>query len=509
MNVEKLQLIMKYYREKKQMDISTKNTIATDWNLDNSYIHLPSKFYTRLGPTPVSSPKMIIINHSLAQSLGLDPDYLQSDAGVSVLAGNRIPDGASTIAQAYAGHQFGRFTMLGDGRALLLGEQVTPEGKKYDVQLKGSGKTPYSRGGDGRATLGPMLREYIISEALYNLGIPTTRSLSVVTTGENIIRETPLPGAILARIAASHIRVGTFEYISAYGNLDELQQLANYTIQRHYSHILSYKNRYLQFVIEVVKRQAELIAKWQLVGFIHGVMNTDNMTISGESIDFGPCAFMDTYDPSTVFSSIDRGGRYAYENQPDIAVWNLARFAETLLPLIHDDQDEAVSLANEAISHFYKVFNKKWLNGMRSKLGMFDKHPEDESIVSELLNLMHKTHSDFTNTFRSLTLNQLNGMEIFNTIEFSKWKEIWELRRGQQEELTEESYQLMHNSNPAIIPRNHRVEEALEAAALGDYGVMKKLNHILSNPYAYSEGQVEYSSLPALSSCPYKTYCGT
>ncbi|NLB42483.1 MAG: YdiU family protein [Clostridiales bacterium] len=490
-------------------EIRTSNQITTGWNLDNSYIHLPDRFYTRMEPTPVSSPNIIFLNNSLAEALGLNPDYLLSDVGVSLLAGKSIPDGASPIAQAYAGHQFGHFTMLGDGRAILLGEQITPEGKRYDVQLKGSGRTPYSRGGDGRAAIGPMLREYIISEALFNLGIATTRSLAVVTTGEEIIRETKLAGAILTRLASSHIRVCTFEYISAYGSQEELQKLADYAIQRHYPDIILDENKYLKFIREVVKQQAELVTKWQLVGFIHGVMNTDNMTISGESIDFGPCAFMDTYDPSTVFSSIDRNGRYAYRNQPNMAIWNLARFAETLLPLIHDNEDEAISLASESVIHFQVYYNELWLNGMRAKLGLVGEDSEDESIISELFDLMHNYNGDFTNTFRSLTLSQLNGTDLFDAPEYSQWTQKWEARRNKQDISIEESNQLMHNNNPTVIPRNYRVEEALEAAKHGDYSIMIKLNNILSNPYAYSVEQEEYAAPPPPSACKYRTFCGT
>ncbi|NLC44203.1 MAG: hypothetical protein GX783_07960, partial [Clostridiales bacterium] len=336
-----------------------------------------------------------------------------------------------------------------------------------------------------------------------------TRSLAVVTTGEEIIRETKLAGAILTRLASSHIRVGTFEYISAYGSQEELQKLADYAIQRHYPDIILDENKYLKFIREVVKQQAELVTKWQLVGFIHGVMNTDNMTISGESIDFGPCAFMDTYDPSTVFSSIDRNGRYAYKNQPDIAMWNLARFAETLLPLIHNDEDEAISLASEAVTHFYDIYNELWLNGMRAKLGLIGEDPEDESIISELLDLMHKYNGDFTNTFRGLTMNQLKGMDLFDAPEFSQWKQKWEARRNKQDMSIEESDQLMRNNNPAVIPRNRRVEEALEAANQGDYSIMIKLNSVLSNPYAYSVEQEEYATPPAPSACRYRTFCGT
>lgn len=492
------------------MDRNIDNRINMGWNFDNSYIHLPEKFYAKQNPTPVASPKLIILNKTLAESLGLDIHGLQSRDGTAILAGNSIPEGALPIAQAYAGHQFGHFTMLGDGRALLLGEQITPQGERFDVQLKGSGRTPYSRGGDGRAALGPMLREYIISEAMNGLGIPTTRSLAVVTTGESIIRETVLPGAILTRIAASHIRVGTFQYISAYGRVEELRILAEYTLQRHFPNVAADENRYFRLLQEVIKMQAELIARWQLVGFVHGVMNTDNMAISGESIDFGPCAFMDTYDPATVFSSIDRYGRYAYGNQPKIAAWNLARFAEALLPLIHSDQDEALRIANEEILGFDTIYYGLWLNGMRAKLGIFNEKTEDESIITELLSIMQKYDADFTNTFRGLTIDELCGMELFDTSEFAQWKEKWKTRLTKQQESKEESKQLMRDNNPAIIPRNHRVEEALDAAVKQeDYSLMEKLLEVLSNPYAYSVEQDEYSTLPPPSTRPYRTFCGT
>ncbi len=480
------------------------------WNFDNSYVHLPEKFYSKQNPTSVRSPKLIIFNSTLAKSLGLDIHELQSNDGVAVFAGNSIPKGALPIAQAYAGHQFGHFTMLGDGRALLIGEQITPRGKRFDVQLKGSGRTPYSRGGDGRATLGPMLREYIISEAMNGLGIPTTRSLAVVTTGESIIRETVLPGAVLTRIASSHIRVGTFQYVSVYGNLEELQLLAEYTLKRHFPDVASAENRYLLLLKEVIKRQAELIAKWQLVGFIHGVMNTDNMTISGESIDFGPCAFMDTYDPATVFSSIDHYGRYAYGNQPQIAAWNLFRFAETLLPLIHHNENEALKIVNEEITDFSKIYHHFWLNGMRAKLGMYNEELEDKSIIMELLSIMQKYNADFTNTFRALTIDELCDMELFDTNEFAHWKEKWESRLNRQQESKEKSKQLMRDKNPAIIPRNHRVEQVLEVAVKqGDYKAIEKFLNVLSDPYAYSDKQEEYSTLPPPSTRPYRTFCGT
>ena len=481
----------------------------TGWNFDNSYARLPESFFSRLNPTPVRLPKLIILNHPLATSLGLNAQALQSNDNVAVLAGNRIPEGALPLAQAYAGHQFGHFTMLGDGRALLLGEQITSLGERVDIQLKGSGRTPYSRGGDGRAALGPMLREYIISEAMHALGIPTTRSLAVVTTGESVIRQTEQPGAILTRVAASHLRVGTFQYISKWGTVKELQALADYTLQRHFPGVDADGNRYLLLLQEVIKRQAVLIAKWQLVGFIHGVMNTDNMTLSGETIDYGPCAFMDTYDPETVFSSIDIHGRYAYGNQPDIAAWNLARFAETLLPLLHDNEVEAVNLAQDAISDFSELYHRNWLAGMRAKLGIFKEEPEDESLIEGLLTLMQKYHADYTNTFLALTFDKRSDMALFGTTEFAQWHDLWQARLGRQQEPKTSSHQLMRNSNPALIPRNHRVEEALEAAVKGDYSVMERLLDVLSRPYAHSPEQADYSTLPAPSTCPYRTYCGT
>lgn len=485
-------------------------TTEIGWNLDNSYARLPKVFFTSLNPTPVPSPKLIILNEQLATSLGLNVQVLQSKDGVEVFAGNRIPEGAMPLAQAYGGHQFGHFTMLGDGRALLLGEQITPLGERFDIQLKGSGKTPYSRRGDGRAALGPMLREYIISEAMHALGIATTRSLAVVTTGESVIRETQLPGAILTRVASSHLRVGTFQYVSQWGTIEELRVLADYTLQRHFPDVDADDNRYLVLLQEVIKRQAGLIAQWQLVGFIHGVMNTDNMALSGETIDYGPCAFMDAYDPATVFSSIDIHGRYAYGNQPAIAAWNLARFAETLLPLLHENQTQAIKLAQDAISDFTELYNCNWLAGMRAKLGIFNQEPEDEGLIEGLLSLMQKYHADYTNTFRSLTFDQLEGTAFFGTTEFAQWYEHWQARLHRQQQPKASSQQLMRNSNPAIIPRNHRVEAALEAAIKQeDYSIMERLLTVLSSPYAHSPEQADYSTLSEPLARPYRTFCGT
>lgn len=490
--------------------VNGKPVPETGWNLDNSYANLPELYYTSLNPTPVREPKLIILNGPLAASLGLNSQALQSNAGVAVFAGNRIPEGARPLAQAYAGHQFGHFTMLGDGRALLLGEQITPAGERFDIQLKGSGKTPYSRGGDGRAALGPMLREYIISEAMHAFGIPTTRSLAVVTTGETVIRETVLPGAILTRVAASHLRVGTFEYAARWGSVEELRALADYTLHRHFPEIETAENRYLLLLQEVVKRQAMLIAKWQLVGFIHGVMNTDNMALSGETIDYGPCAFMDTYDPATVFSSIDLRGRYAYGNQPPIAAWNLARFAETLLPLLHVNQEQAIELAQEAVSDFAELYHRHWLSGMRAKLGIHNEESQDESLIENLLNLMQKYHADYTNTFRALTYAKPEETVFSGSSEFTRWYELWQARLGRQQEAELSPRQLMHSSNPAVIPRNHRVEEALEAAVQhGDLNVLERLLNALADPYAHSPEQADYSTPPEPSSCPYRTFCGT
>ncbi|MCL6604828.1 MAG: YdiU family protein [Paenibacillus sp.] len=484
--------------------------INTGWNFDNSYARLPETLFSQQKPTPVRSPKMIILNEPLAASLGLNSEALRSKDGVDVLAGNQIPEGGLPLAQAYAGHQFGYFNMLGDGRAILLGEQITPQDERFDIQLKGSGRTPYSRGGDGRAALGPMLREYIISEAMHGLGIPSTRSLAVVTTGQAVIRDSDQPGAIMTRVAASHLRVGTFQYISKWGTAQDIQVLADYTIQRHFPEVAAGENRYLLLLQEVCKRQAELIAKWMLVGFIHGVMNTDNMALSGETIDYGPCAFMDAYNPATVFSSIDTHGRYSYENQPNIAAWNLARLAETLLPLLHNEQEQAIKLAEKAISDFHELYHRTWLEGMRAKLGIFGEEQEDESLIEGLLSIMHKAGADYTNTFRALTFDKLEDTGLEGTTEFTQWHELWQARLDRQQESKDASYSLMRSSNPAVIPRNHRVEEALDAAVKqGDYSVMERLLNALSCPYGNTPEQAEYAAIPEQSIRPYRTYCGT
>lgn len=479
------------------------------WNFEQSYRQLPSIFYTKTDPTSVKDPNIVIFNDKLAGELGLNAKYFDSDQGQAALVGNIVPDKSFPLAQAYAGHQFGHFTMLGDGRAILLGEQVTPSGDVFDIQFKGGGKTPYSRGGDGRAALGPMLREYIISEAMHALGIPTTRSLAVATTGEPVVREQVLQGAILTRVASSHIRVGTFQYAAAWGTSDDLRALADYTIKRHDKQIAQSDRPYLSFLENVIDRQAHLIAKWQLVGFIHGVMNTDNMTISGETIDYGPCAFMDTYDRQTVFSSIDHEGRYAYGNQPFIGKWNLTRFAETLLPLLHDDEDQAIKRAEDALAKYDPLFINYFLQGMRAKLGLFNAEQEDEKLVGDFLNIMETYKVDYTNTFVALRFETFDEMMLGKKEDFKIWYERWQQRRKRQKKSIEESNQLMQDNNPAVIPRNHFVEEALAAAVDNDdYQVFEKLMRVLSNPYAYSSEQDAFANVPE-TNIPYQTFCGT
>lgn len=480
------------------------------WNFEHSYARLPRKFFSEQKPTPVASPKLVIFNQSLAKSLGLNVEMLESEKGAALFAGNALPDGAFPIAQAYAGHQFGHFTMLGDGRAILIGEQLAPSGERVDIQWKGAGRTPYSRGGDGRAALGPMLREYVISEAMHALGIPTTRSLAVVTTGEAIRREKLLPGAVLTRVASSHLRVGTFEFAAQWGNASELRTLADYAIDRHFPEIAEEADKYFLFFQRVAERQASLIAKWQLVGFVHGVMNTDNMTISGETIDYGPCAFMDAYDLMTVFSSIDHQGRYAYGNQPGIGQWNLARFAEALLPLFHEEQEKAVEMAKEALSHYADAFDRHMLAGFRAKLGLFHEEEEDKKLIQRLLSLMEKHRADYTNTFKALTFESFDEMDWFAADEFQQWKKQWEARLKRQPQSKAEVRQFMKKSNPAVIPRNHRVEEALEAAVeQEDLSVLERFLDVLADPFAHTPEQEEYAALPEPSHYPYRTYCGT
>jgi len=480
------------------------------WNFKNSYMELPDTFYARVKPAPVATPRMAVFNHALARTLGLDADRLASEDGAAILAGSRLPDDTALIAQAYAGHQFGHFTMLGDGRALMLGEHVTPTGLRLDIQFKGSGQTPFSRRGDGKAALGPMLREYMISEAMHALGIPTTRSLAVVTTGEPVFRDTALPGAVLTRVAASHIRVGTFEYAAARHDDIALKALAEYTIQRHYPECVGADNRYRALLDRVIDRQAELVSKWMLIGFIHGVMNTDNMAVSGETIDYGPCAFLDTYDPETVFSSIDHQGRYAYGAQPPIAQWNLARFAETLLPLLHPEPHTAISLAREAVDAFADRYNHYWLSGMRKKLGCLTAEADDGILAEQLLEWMHRRQADFTNTFRALASEALPAGELFHDDQFREWHARWQRRLSRNLQPNTSAFGLMQANNPDVIPRNHQVEEALGAAVeRADYSGVHKLLAVLANPYEDAAAHADYRMLPPPGMSAYQTFCGT
>lgn len=483
--------------------------IQTGFNFDNSYINLPKEFYSHVNLKPVKSPKLVILNNNLASSLGLSLEFLKSPKGISILSGNTKADDGAYISQAYAGHQFGHFTMLGDGRALLIGEQITPSNQRFDIQLKGSGRTPFSRGGDGRAVLGPMLREYIISEAMHGLKIPTTRSLSVISTGEDVYREEIKQGAILTRVASSHIRFGTFEFASYFLDKDKLKQLADYTIKRHFPFISDEQNKYVSLLEEVIKLQASLVAKWQCVGFIHGVLNTDNMSICGETIDYGPCAFMDTYDPKTVFSSIDTEGRYSYQNQVAMVSWNLCRFAETLLPLINDNEDKAIDIAQNCLAKFTGLAISNIISEMCSKIGIFKPDANDESLLNDLLDMMKKYKEDYTNTFLALTFEDFPQSGMFVTDEFSVWYKKYQDRIKSQGKSKEEVFNLMKNSNPAVIPRNHRVEEALAAAENGDFSVMNNLLKALANPFEHSDFQKEYSKPAPKSQCDYKTYCGT
>lgn len=479
------------------------------WNFHHSYTDLPTDFYTKTPPDRVPNPKLVLFNESLAQTLGLDAALLTTDDGVNVLAGNELPKNSMTIAQAYAGHQFGQFTVLGDGRAIVLGEQITPANERFDIQYKGSGPTPYSRGGDGKGALGPMLREYIVSEAMHALRIPTTRSLAVVETGEKVIRNTTLRGAILVRVASSHLRVGTFQYARILKNKEKLKTLADYAIQRHDPDIYDAKNRYIHFLERVVKRQAKLVAKWQLVGFIHGVMNTDNVAISGETIDYGPCAFMNEYDRETVFSSIDDFGRYKYGNQPAITNWNMARFAETLLPLLDEHEETAITLAENIVHSFPHHFQSYWLRGMRKKLGLCDEKEEDEQLIRELLQWMEKKRVDYTDTFLDLTFHRLTNKEVYSDVTFKTWYEKWQRRLQTEQKRADEVKRMMMQHNPAIIPRNHLVEEALELATeKDDLRFMKKLLRALRDPFAHNEIQQNLARIPVPNE-PYQTFCGT
>lgn len=476
------------------------------WRFDNTYARLPDVFFAPAQPATVRGPEVSILNIPLATELGLNVSGLSAEAAAKLFAGQDLPDGCQPIAQAYAGHQYGNFTMLGDGRAILLGEHRTPSGRLADIQFKGAGQTRFSRRGDGRAALGPMLREYIISEAMSALGIPTTRSLAVVTTGEPVYRSSALRGAILTRVAASHIRVGTFEYLAARQNVENLRVLADYTIERHYPELVAAPRKYAEFLRAAMDRQASLIAQWQMIGFIHGVMNTDNMAISGETIDYGPCAFMNTYRPETVFSSIDHGGRYAYGNQPAIAHWNLARFAEALLPLLDLDPEQAVAIASEVLGEYPDLFEGYWLAGMRRKLGLQTNEADDIELIQSLLDWMQNSGADFTNTFRDLS----EGLPIDErSHDFQAWHSRWQQRLSHEGRPIISVYAAMRAVNPAVIPRNHRVEEALSAAEEhDDLSLLHRLLTVLSAPYEHGVDSADYQD-PLPDDSGYRTYCGT
>ena len=477
------------------------------WHFDHSYIKLPKDFFVKQLPIEVSNPKLILLNEPLLKSLGLDKEALSLLAWGNIFSGNQIPEKAYPIAQAYAGHQFGHFTLLGDGRAVLLGEQIRLDGERFDIQFKGSGQTPYSKRGDGRAALGPMLREYIISEAMHALNIPTTRSLAVVASGDVVMRDEVLPGAILTRVAKSHIRVGTFQFASTLNDVNQLKILADYTIDRHYSACREEVNPYLAFLNAVIERQALLVSQWMHVGFIHGVMNTDNMSISGETIDYGPCAFMDRYHPETVFSSIDRQGRYAYANQAPIAQWNLARFAETLLPLIDQDTDKSIELASHSVNGFSDQFQKAWLKGMRKKIGLLDEEAGDIDLINELLILMQKNKADYTLTFRHLSSDAILKDAIFEDVSFKAWHKKWLYRIQKQKEGEGASRVMMLKHNPAVIPRNYLVEKALLlAVADQDYRLLNDFIAVLQKPY---EDSKLFSEPPLEEDKSYQTFCGT
>ncbi len=485
------------------------NEDAVGWNFDNTYARLPNAFFAPATPAKARQPRLVILNHRLAEELGLDFRSVSPEATAALFAGQALSSRWQPIAQAYAGHQFGGFTMLGDGRAILLGEHRTPSGQLVDIQLKGAGRTQFSRGGDGLAALGPMLREYIVSEAMAALGIPTTRSLAVVTTGEPVYRQAVQKGAILTRVAASHIRVGTFQYLAARGDEANLRVLADYCIARHFPDLQKMPGRYLDFFRSVVDRQASLIARWQLAGFIHGVMNTDNMAISGETIDYGPCAFMNAYDPNTVFSSIDHSGRYAYGNQPAIAQWNLARFAETLLPLISSDPNHAIASVSDVLGEYSAMFEHYWLSGMRAKLGLATAEDGDLELVQSLLTWMQEQRADFTNTFRDLSSEELPAGESYGSAYFQNWHSKWQQRLAREESPRSLTYAAMNAVNPAVIPRNHRVEEALAAAEHNDdLSVLDRLLAVLANPYELATEFEPYQE-PQPDECNYQTFCGT
>jgi len=480
------------------------------FNFDNSYLQLPAAFYQKQAPSTVQAPAMLVFNQALANELGLNAATLASQ-GAAYLAGNKLLPGSEPIALAYAGHQFGHFNRLGDGRAILLGEHLTPDQQRLDIQLKGAGPTDYSRSGDGRAALGPMLREYLISEAMHALGVPSTRSLCVTATGEAVYREAALPGAILCRVAASHVRVGTFQFAAAEQHPPLLKALADYTIDRHFPAIATQAQPYLALLEAVIDRQAQLLAQWMQLGFIHGVMNTDNMSICGETIDYGPCAFLNRYHADAVFSSIDKNGRYAFGNQPNMALWNLVRLAETMLGLIDTNQEKAIELARASLENFTARYADYWLSGMRKKLGLFNAEADDQALVDSLLQLMQTHQADYTHTFRALCHGAFKPSALYQAAEFKSWVGLWHARLRRQTQAGEESMQLMQSVNPSVIPRNHLVEDALQQAVYAnDLSAFHALLAAISQPYVASNLNDSYQQAPAAGfDDGYKTYCGT
>ena len=479
------------------------------WKLENSYADLPSKFYTAINPTPVSAPELIIFNEKLAKLLDITLPHNDKKILARLFSGNELPKTFSPIAQAYAGHQFGHFSILGDGRAHLIGEHISPNGRRFDIQFKGSGQTPYSRNGDGRAALAPMLREYIISEAMHALNIPSTRSLAVVLSGESIKRSSMVKGAILTRVASSHIRVGTFEYANKMLDREELKALADYTIARHYPKILDEENPYLSFLKAVIKNQAKLVASWMHVGFIHGVMNTDNMSISGETIDYGPCAFMDIFTMDQVFSSIDTHGRYNYGSQAHAAHWNLTKLADSLLPLLHQNTDEAIKMAEVALNEYAIEFNSAWISGMRFKLGLFEEEEDDFILAQSLLGWMESSKADYTETFRNLAYENLSEKEIYKSLAFEKWHSLWKARLLRNSKSIKSALSMMRKCNPVIVPYNHLVEEVLSAAEEGDMQPFYKLLSALEKPFGFSSSSEVFINTPVDPNPHYQTFCGT
>ena len=485
-----------------------KNNVSlsdSGWNLQSSYTQISDKLFSELKPDAVTNPSTVIVNNELAEKLGLNLKGISEEDLSNLFSGNSLPHGSKPFAQAYAGHQFGQFTILGDGRAHIVGEQVTPDGEIFDIQYKGSGRTPYSRGGDGKAALGPMLREYLISEAMYYLGIPTTRSLAVVETGEKVYREVPLKGSILTRVASSHIRIGTFQFLAAHKDYEGMKSLLDFSIKRHFNNLKFSENLAIEFIKAVMQKQINLIVEWMRVGFIHGVMNTDNSTISGETIDYGPCAFMDHYDANTVFSSIDTQGRYSFANQPSIIQWNLVRLAECLLPLIDKDEKRSIEIAQNLINTFSSLFKDKWLQMMKKKLGIKDQSEDDEELINNLIKWMQQKKPDFTNTFCNLMNYDHADDEEFEDDEFNNWKREWKKRVESKEYLD-----VMMSCNPTLIPRNYLVEEALsEAETDGKFDKFNELNEIISSPYQLKKVNIKYLETPSKTNIPYKTFCGT